>query len=131
LVWEPDLGQRTADLLSNLTDRLFLVVGGGSLGCHSAPTAIYAGENPGRHNIQNSIHIHLTATNQAPPARPQGLQKTIGSVRAQLDQYRKTNLNNVKAGTWVPVGLSSETAAIATALGRGVVDAPERCGISW
>jgi hypothetical protein len=125
LVWEPDLGQRTADLLSNLTDRLFLVVGGGSLGCHSAPTAIYAGENPGRHNIQNSIHIHLTATNQAPPARPQGLQKTIGSVRAQLDQYRKTNLNNVKAGTWVPVGLSSETAAIATALGRGVVDAPE------
>jgi hypothetical protein len=125
LVWEPDLDRRTADLLSNLTDRLFLVVGGGSLGCHSAPTAIYAGENPGRHNIQNSIHIHLTATNQAPPAPPQGLQKTIERVPVHLDQYRKTNLNNVKAGTWVPVGLSSETTTIATALGRGIVDAPE------
>jgi hypothetical protein len=31
----------------------------------------------------------------------------------------------VRKWTWVPTGLSSETAAIATALGRGIVDAPE------
>jgi len=125
LIWEPDLDRRTADLLSNLTDRLFLVVGGGSLGCYSASTAIYAGENPGKHNIQNSIHIHVPATNQAPPAPPHGLQEKIEGIPLHLDQYREKNLNKVRAGTWVPVGLSSETAAIATALGRGVVDAPE------
>ena len=123
--------RRTADLLSTLTDRRFSVVGGGSLGYNSSPTAIYADENPGKHNIQNSIHIHLTATNQAPPAPPHGLQEKIEGIPLHLDQYREKNLNKVRAGTWVPVGLSSETAAIATALGRGVVDAPERCGISW
>jgi hypothetical protein len=125
LIWAPNLDRRTADLLSSLTDRGFSVVGGGSLGRCSASTAIYAGENPGRHNIQNSINIHLTATNQAPPAPPQGLQKMIECVRVHLEQYRKTNLDNVKAKTWVPVGLSSETTTIATALGRGIVDAPE------
>jgi hypothetical protein len=125
LVWAPRFDRRTADLLSTLTDRRFSVVGGGSLGYNSSPTAIYADENPGKHNIQNSIHIHLTATNQAPPAPPHGLQEKIEGIPLHLDQYREKNLNKVRAGTWVPVGLSSETAAIATALGRGVVDAPE------
>jgi hypothetical protein len=42
-----------------------------------------------------------------------------------LEQYREKNLDHVRHWTWVPCGLSSQTAAIATALGRGVVDAPE------
>ena len=42
----------------------------------------------------------------------------------------ETVVRSHKAGfklhwTWVPSGLSSETATIATALGRGIVDAPE------
>jgi hypothetical protein len=41
-----------------------------------------------------------------------------------LDQYRRKNLGFVGRPTWVPSGLSSEIAAIATALGRGIVDAP-------
>ena len=125
LIWEPDLDRRTADLLSNLTDRLFLVVEGGSLGCYCASTAIYAGENPGRHSIQNSIPIHVTPTNQAPPTPSEWLQEMIERVPVHLGLYRKRNLSNVDAGTWVPVGLSSETTAIATALGRAIVDAPE------
>jgi len=42
-----------------------------------------------------------------------------------LDQYRETNLHYVHHWTWRPSGVSSETAAVATALGRGIVDAPE------
>ena len=42
-----------------------------------------------------------------------------------LDQYRNKNLRYVRHSTWAPSGLSSETVAIATALGRGIVNAPE------
>ncbi|HMG84816.1 MAG TPA: hypothetical protein VK574_03695 [Terracidiphilus sp.] len=125
LASEPDLGKRTADLLCNLTDRNFLVVEGGSLACYSKSTAIYAGENPLSHKIQNSIHIDISPANAAPPATPQGLQKMIASIPVHLDQYRNKNLSYVHRCTWVPSGLSSETEAIATSLGRCIVDAPE------
>jgi hypothetical protein len=125
LVSEPSLDRRTADLLSSLTDRRFLVVEDRSLTCYSKSTAIYAGENPETHKIQNSIHIHITPTNAVPPTPPQWLQKMIARVPVHLDQYRNKNLSYVRHWTWVPSGLSSETAVITTALGRGIVDAPE------
>jgi hypothetical protein len=124
LISEPNLDKRTANLLSNLTDRRYLVVEGGSLSCCSKSAAIYAGENPGTHNIQNSIRIHITPTNEAPSVPPQSLQKTIERLPVHLDQYRQKNLDYVHRWTWVPEGVSSETVAIATALGRGIVDAP-------
>ena len=43
----------------------------------------------------------------------------------QLDQYRDKNLSEVRRWRWAPSGLSSETASIAAALGRGIVNAPE------
>lgn len=62
---------------------------------------------------------------ETPPAPPQWLQETVERLPAHLNRYSKTNLNFVRDTTWVPSGLSSETAAIATALGRGIVEAPE------
>jgi hypothetical protein len=102
LVSEPSLDKRTADLLSSLTDRRFLVVEGGSLTRYSKSTAIYAGENPETHRIQNSIHIHTTPTNAAPPAPPQWVQKMIERVPVHLDQYRNKNLSYVRHLTWFP-----------------------------
>ena len=125
LVSEPNLDKRTAALLSSMTDRNCLVVDGQSLTRCSKSTAIYAGENPATHKIQNSIHIHITATNAAPPTHPEWLQKMIKRLPIHLSQYREKNLDYVKHWTWVPSGVPSETAAIATALGRGIVDAPE------
>jgi hypothetical protein len=125
LASEPDLGKRTADLLCNLTDRNFLVVEGGSLACYSKSTAIYAGENPLSHKIENSIPVHISPANAAPPATPQGLQKMIANIPVPLDQYRNKNFSHVQHWTWAPSGLSSETEAIATSLGRCIVDAPE------
>jgi hypothetical protein len=49
----------------------------------------------------------------------------IKRLPIHLIQYREKNLDYVKHWTWVPSGVPSETAAIATALGRGIVDAPE------
>jgi hypothetical protein len=125
LVSEPNLDKRTAALLSNLTDRNFMVVERGSLISCVKSTAIYAGENPETHKIQNAIRIHLAPTNAGPPARPQWLQKMIKRVPVHLDQYCDRNLNCVCQSTWFPSGLSAETAAIATALENCIVDAPE------
>jgi len=49
----------------------------------------------------------------------------IKRLPVHLDQYRSKNLSYVHLWKWVPSGLPSETAAIATALGRCIVDAPE------
>jgi hypothetical protein len=125
LISEPNLDKRTAHLLSGLTDRKFLVVRGPKTACHSRLTAIYAGENPETHKIQNSIHIHIAPTNAALPAPPQWLQKMIERVPVHLEQYCDKNLRHILHSMWVPSGLSSETAAIATALGCCIVDALE------
>jgi hypothetical protein len=126
LISEPHLDKRTADLLSNLTDHRFLFVERGSFTRNCRSTAIYAGENPEPHRIQNSIHIHIAPTkNAAPSAPPKWPQKMIARVPVHLDQYRNENLSYVQHSTWLPPGLSSETATIATALGRVIVNAPE------
>jgi hypothetical protein len=125
LIWDPNLDKRTASLLSGLTDRNYMFVEGGSMACYSKSTAIYAGENPVTNKIQNSVHIHIIPTNAAPPAPPQWLQIMIERIPVHMEQYREKILNYVRHWTWVPSGLSSETAAIATALGRGILDAPE------
>jgi hypothetical protein len=124
LISESNLNRRNAALLGNLTNAGFRVVAAGRATDYSMSRAIYAGEHPVPHNIQNSIHFHLPPTNAAPPARPEWLQKNLERVPGHLDQYREKNLGHVRCWTIVPSGLSSETAAIAAALGRCIVGAP-------
>ena len=125
LISEPNLNKRNAALLGNLTNAGFRVVSDGRATDYSMSRAIYAGEHPGAHKIQNSIHLHIPATNAAPPAHPEWLQETVEHVPGHLDQYREKNLRHVRHWTIVPSGVSSETAAIAAALGRCIVGAPE------
>jgi|CZKZ01.1.fsa_nt_gi hypothetical protein len=124
LIWEPNLDRRTASLLSGLTDRNYMVVERGSMACYSKSAAIYVGQDPESHQIVNSIRVHIPVTNAAPLAPPQWLTVMNKRLPVHLDLYRRKNLALVGRRTWVPSGLSSETAAIATALGRGIVDAP-------
>jgi hypothetical protein len=95
------------------------------MACYSKSTAIYAGENPETHKILNSIHIHMVPTNAEPAVTPPWLQKLMKHVPVHLDQYRNKNLSYVRRWTWAPSGLSSETATLATELGRCLLDAPE------
>ena len=124
LISEPDLDKRTASSISGLTDKEFLVA------CpwiapYSKSTAIYAGENPDTRQIQNAIRIHIAPTNAGLPDPPEWLGKMTERLPVHLGQYRDKNLNSVLHSKWVPPGLSAETAAIATALGSCIVDAPE------
>ena len=125
LISEPNLNNRNAALLGNLTNTGFLVVADGRATDYSMSRAIYAGEHPVPHKVQNSIHFHIPPTNAAPPASPKWLQKTIERMPGHLDQYREKNLHHVRCWTIVPSGACSETAAIAAALGRCIVGAPE------
>jgi hypothetical protein len=125
LVWEPNLDKRTATLLSNMTDRNFVVVEHGSLISCARATAIYAGANPETHPIENAIRIHIAPTIAGPPARPQWLHKMIDRLPVHLEQYRDMNLSHIRLWTWAPSGLSPESAAIAAPLGRCATNAPE------
>jgi hypothetical protein len=125
LISEPNLDKRTTSLLSSLTDREFRVVEGDSMACRSKSMAIYAGEDPEAHKIQNAIYLHLPPTNTEPTASPRQLQEMMGHLPEHLKQYRDRNLDRVIQWTCAPSGPSSETATIATELGRCVVDAPE------
>jgi len=125
LIFEPNLDKRDADLLGNLTDQRFLVVDRGCLARYFKSIAIYAGENPGKHKIRNSINIHIAPTNAARSVRPEWLRETIDRLPVHLGQYREKNIDHVRRRTCVASGLSSETEAIAEALARCLVDAPE------
>lgn len=125
LIFEPNLNRRTAELLSCLTDKEILVVNGQSWGHYATPMVIYAGENPDIPRIQNSIHIHLAPSSAGPPAPPPWMETMIDGLPVHLDQYRQKNLDYVMRWTWVPSGLSSETAAIAAPIGSCIVNAPE------
>jgi hypothetical protein len=125
LVSEPNLDKRTAALLSNLTDRNFMVVERGSLISCAKSTAIFAGEDPETYKIENSIDIHLPLTSAEPTAAPRRLGEMMKHLPVHLSQYRDKNLHHVRHSTWVPLGLSPEMGTIAAEFGRCIVGAPE------
>ncbi len=125
LISEPNLDKRAAALVGNLTNQEFMIVEDGSLVSCARSRAIYIGEDPGIERIQHSICINVTPANADLPSCPQWLQQTVKRATEHLKQYRKDNLDHVRRLEFSPSGVSSETAAIATALGSCLVDAPD------
>jgi hypothetical protein len=125
LISEPNLDNRAAALLGNLTNQGFMIVEERSLICCARSRAIYVGEDPAIRRIQHSIYIHITPTDAEPPTPPQWLQQNIEDVPSHLDRYREKNLDHVRRLEFSPSGVSLETAAIAKALGSCIVDAPD------
>lgn len=125
LILEPNLDNNKAALLGNLTNSGFRIVADGRrLDC-SKSRAIYIGEGPATHKIQNSIHINIAPTNAEPPPTPAWLQATLNNLPSHLHNYRHKNLEEVRRLEFSPSGLPGETAAIAKALGSCIVDASE------
>jgi hypothetical protein len=125
LISEPNLDKRTAALLGNLTNRGFMIVEGGYVTYRAHSTAIYIGEDPAIGQIQHSIRINIAPTDSGPPHPLQWLQSDIDNLRSRLNIYRKTNLDRVRRLEFRPSGMSSETAAIANALGSCIVNEPD------
>ncbi len=88
--------------------------------------AIYVGEDPAIKRIQHSICVTLTTPPHADPPIPhESRRETIDSLRIRLLKYRDSNLGKVRSLGFHPRGLSSETHALANALGSCLVNAPE------
>jgi hypothetical protein len=126
LIAEQNLDARTATLLGNLTNRDFAVVEQGSrLDCVYA-IAAYIGEDPAIKRIQHSLCIDATVPALADrPVSGQVVPVTINAVRDLLLRYRTENLDRVRSLEFNSRGLSREGNAIANALGRCIVDAPQ------
>jgi hypothetical protein len=125
LISVPNLDNRTAALLGNLTNPGFMIVEQRSYLHCSASRAIYLGEDPAIKKIQHSIHINIAPTNAAPPNPPEWLPRYVSVLPQYLKHYREKNVDQVRRSTFNPSGVTSEEAAIAKALGSCIVDAPE------
>ena len=126
LISEPNLDNRTAALLGNLTNRHFILIEDRSYLHGAGSRAVYIGEDPAIKRIQHSLYIDVTTPPHVdPPIPSQSRQETIDSLRDHLSNYRDRNLGKVRSLGFHPRGLSSEAHAIANALGSCLVDAPQ------
>jgi hypothetical protein len=126
LISEPNLDNRTAALLGNLTNRDFMLVEQGSYFRCAGARAIYIGEDLAIKRILHSLYIDATTPPHVDrPIASQALSGTIDSLRNRILEYRNKNLSKVSSLEFDPCGLSQETHAMANALGSCIVDAPQ------
>lgn len=126
LFFEPNLSKRSDNLLSSLTDPKVRFLLHSDLCGAARSTAIYAGENPNTHEIQNSIHIHLIRGSRKPSATSDDrVREMIRHLPNHLEQYREMNLDLAKDWYRIYPGVSSEMAGVASELERCIVGSPE------
>ncbi len=125
LISAPNLDDRAAALVGNMTNPGFIIMDqGSSLRCASS-RAIYIGEDSLIKKIQHSIYINVTRTAAEPPTSAEWQQSPLIALPEQLEHYRKVNIEQVRRSAFAPYGVASETAAVAKALGSCIIDAPE------
>ena len=132
IISDPGLSKQMAVFLSSSTCRGYLVPrkknGYPGDACDFfGSKAIFVGEEPSmKPMLQNFLHINASPTprlelQHALPMSDEMIQR----MQNQLLHYRMTNLPMVVRSDFCASGLSAETNAIATALGKCIVDAPE------
>jgi hypothetical protein len=131
LMLEPNLDNRKAILLGNLTNSGFRIVAAGRRLDGSKSRAIYIGTSPSTQQIQNAIHINITPTNGEPLCPPTWLRSAIDNLPSHLLSYREQSSNRVRRLEFIPSGLPGETAAIAKALGNCIVPCSRRSWLSF
>jgi len=132
LISDPNLGKRMAVQLGNSTRRGYLAFRKVA-GCPSSPfdyfssKAIFLGGDPQMvSELQNYLHINIFSAPgvESPHILPMSDEITQ-NFQNQLLLYRTRNLPAAFCSQFNVSGLSQEANAIAAALGRCIVDAPE------
>lgn len=133
LINEPALSARLATLMGSSTGRGYLACIKAD-GCPTSPPpdyfcpkAIYLGEDlPAKSVLHNYLHISASRAPEVESQHAAPLSaETRKSIQNQLLGYRLENLSAVVQSDFTVSGLTSELNAIATALGRCIVDAPD------
>ena len=128
LISEPNLGRRMAVFLGCSTSRGYLAMKqDGHTYDYFGPKAVYLGEDPPiRSMLQNCLHIEASAKLKVGPNPvPMQSKEARQSLQNQLLQYRIRNLRSVFKSDFNMSAMSPESNAVASALGRCIVDAPE------
>jgi hypothetical protein len=124
---EPNLSKPMASFLDCTTGRGYYEFKPPYSFDYFGPKAIYLGEDmPIKSTLYNSIHINVSpilgvGSDHEPPLSEELTQ----SLQNQLFAYRLASLPKVHQSNFKASGLTAETAAIADALGRCIVGAPD------
>lgn len=125
LISEPNLDNRAAALLGNMTNPGFIVVDQRFHLRPAASRAIYIGEDSSIKKIQHSIYINIPQTAAEPPTAAEWLPTYISALPAHLQHYREKNVEQVRRSAYAPFGGVSGTAAVAKALGCCIIGSRE------
>ena len=128
LFYGPNITKQMATILGCATSRGYMVGDAGEYRDFYGPKAIYVGQEVSTDRMPRcglQVRLHPTAL---VPATQHSLPVTEGLVqdlRNQLQQYRCKNLVRVYNSDFDASLLTSDTRAIANALGACVIDSPE------
>jgi hypothetical protein len=127
LISEPNLAKRVGTLLDCSTRMGYMVGRAGEYRDYFGSKAIYLGEDLPIHSIPRfAVHINAASTPKRGPAYPRHLTDSITrSFQNRLVSYRLKSMVKVHNSDFDAVALSSDTRAIANALGACIVDAPD------
>ena len=127
LISEPNLSKRMAALLGCSTCRGYLALMDNDSFDYFCPKAIYLGEDlPMKSMPQHCVHIIASATLRVESHQSLPLSEEMTqSFQNQLLSYRLKSIGSVFKSDFSASGLSPESNAIANALGKCIVDAPD------
>jgi hypothetical protein len=127
LISEPNLDNRMAALLGNLTNRNFLLVEERSFLRAASSKAVYLGEDSAIKRIQNwiPIQVHATVALDYGAVANRSRRQEIDGIKKRMLAYRIKNLSKIRSLEFTPHGLSGEANVIANALGSCIVESPQ------
>ena len=127
LFFDPNISKQMAMTLGCSTSRGYMVASADGYRDFYGPKAIYLGEEaPLDRTPHCSIHVHLHPATRAVSKIASPLREpTVQDLQNQLLGYRLKNLVKVYNSNFEASTLTSDTGAIASALGACIVDSPQ------
>ena len=128
LCYAPGLSKQMAAILGSAAARGYLAGGAGNYLDFYCSRAVYIGDEVAVDRIPRcSIQVNIlpTATTRASNRASRLTEVEIQDLQNMLMKYRLQNLVNVYHAEFDATGLTSDTRAVANALGAAIVDDPE------
>ena len=126
LLYDPNISKQMVTTMGCASTRGYMINAGGGYKDFYGPKAIYLGEEVSVDRIPRcSLHVRLQPTAPASAMQQSPLtEAAVQDLQNQLQGYRCKNLARVKNSDFDASLLTSDTRAIANALGACVIDSP-------
>ena len=125
LFYAPNVSKQMVTTLGCTSTRGYLINDGDGYKDLFGPKAIYAGEEVSADQVpRNSLQVRLQPTAPAIEHPSRLTDAAVSDMQNQLQRYRLKNLVKVYTSDFDAPALTSETRAVASALGACIVDSP-------